>query len=138
MSNKPVKQPSPEHPITIAAHPGRVTVTVAGHRIVDTREALVLREASYPPVLYVPRKDAVMSLLQRSDHQTYCPYKGDCSYYSIPSGGDRSINAVWTYEVAYPAVAAIQGHLAFYPNRVDAVEEHAAEDAPATIAQPVG
>ena len=133
MSTKPIKQPGPEHPITISRHPGRVTVTVAGRLIVDTREALVLREASYPPVLYVPRKDAAMALLRRSDHQTYCPYKGECAYYSIPIGGDRSINAVWTYEAAYPAVAAIEGHLAFYPDRVDAIQEHAADE-PATAA----
>lgn len=133
MSNKPIKQPSPEHPITITPHPGRVTVTVAGRVIVDTREALVLQEASYPPVLYVPRQDAEMSLLRRSDHQTYCPYKGDCSYYSVPVGGERSIDAVWTYEDPYPAVAVIRDHLAFYPNRVDGIQEQAA-DAPAATA----
>jgi len=78
-----------------------------------------LREASYPPVDYIPRKDVDMSLLQRTDHSTYCPYKGQCSYYSIPSGGERSVNAVWTYEEPYPAVALIAGYVAFYPNRVE-------------------
>jgi len=90
------------------------------------RHALVLREASYPAVLYIPREDADMSLLQRTDHATYCPYKGDCAYYSIPAGGERSINAVWTYEHPNPAVESIRGHLAFYPDRVDAIEESAA------------
>jgi uncharacterized protein (DUF427 family) len=101
-------------------------VRVAGALIADTREALTLREASYPPVQYIPRQDVDMKLLQRTDNATYCPYKGDCSYYSIPSGGERSINAVWTYENPYPAVAQIRDYVAFYPNRVDAIEERPA------------
>lgn len=122
MTDKAIKIPGPDHPITIEPNPGRVVVRVAGRVVADTTEALVLKEASYPAVQYIPRKDADMSLLARSDHTTYCPYKGDCSYYSITVGGARSVNAVWTYEDAYPAVAAIKGHLAFYPDRVDALE----------------
>jgi uncharacterized protein (DUF427 family) len=122
MTEKPHKIPGPDHPITIERIPGRVLITVAGHAIADSREALALREASYRPVEYVPRKDVDMSQLERSSHTTYCPYKGDCSYYSIPAGGDRSVNVVWTYEQPYPAVAAIAGYLAFYPDRVDKIE----------------
>ena len=117
-----MKTPGPDHPITITPATGRVIVTVGGKVIAASSKALTLKEASYPAVQYIPRADVDMSLLARSDHKTYCPYKGDCSYYSIPSGGERSRNAVWTYEDAYPAVAAIKGHLAFYPNRVDAIE----------------
>jgi uncharacterized protein (DUF427 family) len=84
---------------------------------------LTLREASYPPVQYIPRKDVDTALLERTDHATYCPYKGDCTYYSIPLGGERSVNAVWAYEAPYAAVAAITDHVAFYPDRVDAIEE---------------
>lgn len=98
-------------------------VRLAGHVIADTRAALVLREASYPPVHYVPRGDVDLSLLERTDRATYCPYKGDCSYFSIPLGGAKSRNAVWSYEEPYPAAAAIKDHLAFYPDRVDAIEE---------------
>ena len=97
MSDKPVKIPGPDHPITITPETRRIVVTVGGKTIADTRKALSLKEASYPAVLYIPREDADMSLLSRTDHSTYCPYKGDCSYYSIPAGGARSINAVWTY-----------------------------------------
>jgi uncharacterized protein (DUF427 family) len=97
-------------------------VTLAGQVIADSRRALVLCEAAYPPVLYIPREDADMALLERTAHATYCPYKSDCAYYSIPSGGARSVNAVWSYEAPYPAVAAIEGHLAFYPDRVDLIE----------------
>lgn len=64
-----------------------------------------------------------MMLLERSAHATYCPYKGDCAYFSIPSGGERAANAVWTYEDPINAVAAIKNHLAFYPDRVDTLEE---------------
>ena len=127
MSVRPMKQPGADHPIAIAPHPQRVVVTVAGRRVADTRQALALREASYPLVLYIPRQDVDMSQLQRSPHRTYCPYKGDCSYYSIPLGGDRAANAAWSYEAPYPAVAVIKDPLAFYPDRVDAIEELPAE-----------
>src|SRR5579859_440473 len=117
-----MKIPGPDHPITITPTAGRVVVTVAGRVIADSRKALTLKESSYPAVQYIPRADVDMALLARSEHKTYCPYKGDCSYFSIPVGGERADNAVWTYEDAYPAVAAIKDHLAFYPSRVDAIE----------------
>jgi uncharacterized protein (DUF427 family) len=126
MDGKPIKQPGPDHPITIKANPARVVVTVGGRVVADTKEALTLREASYPAVQYVPRKDVDMTLLQRTDHATYCPYKGECAYYGIPSGGERAANSVWTYESPYAAVAEIKDHLAFYPDRVDSIEERAA------------
>jgi uncharacterized protein (DUF427 family) len=122
MSTKPRKVPGPDHPISIEPSPAHVVVRVAGKVIVNTRSALILQEASYPPVLYLPRSDADLSLLQRTDHATYCPYKGDCSYYSIPSGGAKSANAVWTYEEPYAAVEAIKGYLAFYRDRIDSME----------------
>src|SRR5712691_8327982 len=121
-----MKIPGPDHPITIERNFSRVVVTVGGRIVADTRDALTLREASYPPVQYIPRKDVDMTLLKRTDHHTYCRYKGDCAYYSIPLGGDRSVNAVWTYEAPYAAVAVIKDHLAFYPDRVDAIEERRA------------
>jgi uncharacterized protein (DUF427 family) len=120
--NRPVMLPSAAHPITIEPQPGRVTVKVGGKVVADSSAALQLREASYPAVLYIPRQDVDMALLQRTDHATYCPFKGDCAYFSIPAGGERAANAVWTYEAPYPAVAAIRDHLAFYPDRVDAIE----------------
>jgi uncharacterized protein (DUF427 family) len=122
MNSKPIRIPGPEHPITITQAREHITVTVAGRRIADTREALTLQEAAYPAVHYIPRKDVDMSQLKRTSHQTYCPYKGDCSYYSIPAGAERSENAVWTYETPYPAVAQIREYLAFYPDRVDAIQ----------------
>ena len=120
---KPIKIPGPDHPIAIEHNPNRVVVRVAGRVVADTSEALTLREASYPAVQYVPRKDVNMMLLERTGHATYCPYKGECAYFSIPLGGDRSTNAVWTYEAPYEAVSPIKDHLAFYPDRVDAIEE---------------
>ena len=126
MTAKQMKVPGPDHPITIERSRSRVIISVAGRIIADTREALTLREATYPAVQYVPRKDVDMSLLQRTDHATYCPYKGDCAYYNIPVGGERSVNAVWTYEAPYASVGEIESHLAFYPNRVDSIEERPA------------
>ncbi len=126
METKSIKLPGANHPITIEPNSARVTVSVGGRIVADTRHALTLKEASYRPVQYIPRQDVDMTLLEHSDHRTYCPYKGDCAYYSIPLGGGRSVNAVWTYEAPYPAVAAIAGHVAFYPDRVDAIEEQPA------------
>ena len=122
-SARPIKVPGPDHPITIERNPNEVVVSVAGRVIAHTRDALTLREAAYPAVHYIPRKDVEMALLERTDHSTYCPYKGDCAYFSIPLGGGRSTNAVWTYEAPYAAVVSIKDHLAFYPDRVDAIEE---------------
>ena len=126
MTDKPIRIPGPDHPITIVPAPGRVVVRLGGKVIADTKRALILREASYPGVKYIPRQDVDMSLLERTDHATYCPYKGDASYFSLPIGGERSRNAVWSYEQPYAAVAEIRDHLAFYPDRVDAIEEIAA------------
>jgi uncharacterized protein (DUF427 family) len=123
MNAKPVRQPGPDHPISIAPISRRVIVTVAGRTVADTREALVLREANYPPVTYIPRQDVDMSMLTRSELTSYCPYKGDCAYYSIPAGGEKSTNAVWTYETPFPAVGQISKFLAFYPSRVDTISE---------------
>ena len=122
-ADRPIKVPGPDHPITIERNPNQIVISVAGRIVARTRDALTLREAAYPAVHYVPRKDVDMALLQRTDHSTYCPYKGDCAYFSIPLGGERSANAVWTYEAPYPAVVSIKDHLAFYPERVDAIEE---------------
>jgi uncharacterized protein (DUF427 family) len=127
MSHKQVKVPGPHHPISVKKNPARVVVTVAGRVIADTREALTLREAKYPPVQYIPREDADLTQLERTDHESWCPFKGDASYYSINSGGKRSVNAVWTYEAPHAAVAEIKNHLAFYPDRVDSIEERPAD-----------
>jgi uncharacterized protein (DUF427 family) len=120
--NKTMKLPGPDHPITITPESRRVTVTLRGTVIADSTRALSLKEGSYPAVLYIPRDDVRMDQLERTDHATHCPYKGDCAYYSIPAGGERGVNAVWTYEHPFPAVAEIASHLAFYPDRVDAID----------------
>ena len=117
-----MKQPGPDHPITIEADGARVRVRFGNRVIADTTKALTLREANYPPVYYIPRRDADMSLLKQTGHATYCPYKGDASYFTIVADGRSADNAVWSYEQPYPAVAEIKECLAFYPNRVDAIE----------------
>ena len=118
-----MREPGPDHPITVEPNLHRVVVRLNGRTVADTRRALTLKEASYPPVLYVPREDADMALLERTARSTHCPYKGDAAYYTIRADGRTAENAIWTYEQPYPAVAAIAGHLAFYPDRVDAIEE---------------
>jgi uncharacterized protein (DUF427 family) len=115
------KIPGPEHPITIEAAGVRVVARVGAQIVADTTRALTMREASYPPVHYIPLEDVDQTLLTASATQTYCPYKGDASYYSITAAdGDRA-DAVWTYRDPYDAVADIAGHVAFYTDRVDVV-----------------
>ena len=117
-----MKIPGPDHPITIAPSSDRVRVMLNGQAVADTTRALVLREASYKPVFYIPREDAQMTLFEKTAHGTHCPYKGDASYYTIKLGGRVAENAVWSYETPYPAMREITGYLAFYPNRVDTIE----------------
>jgi uncharacterized protein (DUF427 family) len=117
-----VKIPGPDHPIDIAPTQSRVVVKAGGRVIADTRDALTLREAAYPAVQYIPRKDIDMSVFESTTHQTYCPYKGEASYYSVAAAGEQGANAAWSYETPYEAVAEIEEHLAFYPDRVDSIE----------------
>ena len=128
MKEKQIKLPGPDHPISIQRNPAHVVVSAAGRVVADTGNALTLREADYPAIQYIPREDVDFSQLERTDHATYCPYKGECSYYSVPAGGEKSVNAVWSYENPFPAVAQIRGYVAFYPERVDEI----AEQLPAT------
>jgi uncharacterized protein (DUF427 family) len=118
-----MKLPGPDHPITIAPNEKRVRVMFAGKTIADTTRSLTLTEASYPPVLYIPRADADMDLLKGTSHSSHCPYKGDASYFTISVDGRATDNAVWSYEQPFPAMKEIAGYLAFYPNRVDKIEE---------------
>ena len=113
-----MKLPGPDHPITITQNPRRVRVTAGDIVIAETTKALTLKEAKYPAVQYVPRQDANMALLERTDRVTHCPYKGDASYYSVKADGQTLDNAIWTYEAPFPAMTEISGHLAFYPDKV--------------------
>ena len=118
-----MKTPGPDHPITMTRNPNKIIVKLGGEVVAETTHAVTLKEASYPPVHYIPRADVKMNLLQRSQHGSHCPYKGDAAYYSIEAGGRKAPNAVWTYEKPYPAVGQIESLLAFYPDRVDSIEE---------------
>lgn len=111
--------PDPNHPITIEPAGRRWRAKYAGHVIADSADALLLREASYPPVVYFPRADVSMEYLARTDHSTHCPYKGDASYYTLNMDGEYAENAVWTYETPIDDVGLIRERLAFYPNLVE-------------------
>lgn len=116
--NPRMKIPGPEHPITVTLNPKRIRVSIGGEVIAETSQALTLQEASYPAVQYIPREDADAAKLKRTSHASYCPYKGDASYFSIVANGKTLENAIWTYEKPYNAVKGIAGHLAFYPDKV--------------------
>jgi uncharacterized protein (DUF427 family) len=120
MAHREVLEPSAGHPITIEPTKGRVQVRVNGELVADTTAALVLQEATLPAVQYIPLADVAEGRLTRTDTATYCPFKGDASYYSVTtSAGDTVEDAIWFYEQPYPAVAAIAGHVAFYPNKAE-------------------
>jgi len=122
MADKPVLYPGPDHPITVTPTEGRVVVKVAGQVVADTRAALTLQESTYPAVQYIPLADVDTSLLEPTATESYCPYKGDANYYSIPAGGEKAVDAIWEYKQPREAVAEIKEHVAFYPNRVDSIE----------------
>jgi uncharacterized protein (DUF427 family) len=120
MSNRPVLEPTAEHPITIEPTNGRVRVRVNGEIVADTDAALELRESTYPAVQYIPIGDVVQDVLTRTDTSTYCPFKGEASYYSVTTASGETVDdVIWTYEDPYPAVAAIAGHVAFYPDKAE-------------------
>ena len=118
--SRPVLEPTTEHPITVEPAKGRVTVRVGGKVVADTSSALTLRESTYPAVQYIPLADVDQSVLSRTAASTYCPFKGDASYYSVRiPGGEELEDVIWTYENPYPAVAEIAGHVAFYADRTE-------------------
>jgi uncharacterized protein (DUF427 family) len=127
-----MKIPGPDHPITITPAVTRWRAKFAGHVIADSAEALVLQEASYPPVVYFPRADVSMEYMSRTDRSTHCPYKGDAAYYTLLMDGHLAENAVWTYELPYPAMDEIGERLAFYTDKVEvyAVDEAAVNPHP--------
>ncbi|MGH7025665.1 MAG: DUF427 domain-containing protein [Caulobacteraceae bacterium] len=114
-----IKLPGPDHPITVTGHEGRVQALYNGHLIADSGDVLYLKEASYKPVAYFPRADVEMGFLAATSLDTYCPYKGHASYFTVAMDGKIAENAVWTYETPHPAMEIIRGRLAFYPNFVD-------------------
>ena len=119
MTERPVLEPTAEHPITVTPTGQHVVVRVNGEVVAETDDALTLQESTYPAVQYVPLAAIAPSALTRSDTTTYCPYKGEANYYHLGIGGETIDDAIWTYEQPYPAVAQIAGHVAFYPDKAD-------------------
>ena len=118
--SRPVLQPTAEHPITVEPTRGRVVVRIGDTVVADSRGALTLQESTYPAVQYIPMADVDQSVLRRTDTSTYCPFKGDASYYSVETPDGRTVDdVIWTYEKPYAAVSGIAGHVAFYANRAD-------------------
>ena len=112
----------PEHRVDLLPDSQHIRVTFGGAVIADTTSAVRCEETGHGPVFYVPEKDMRMELLHATEHKTYCPFKGDCSYWTIDAGGKQAENAVWGYRAPYDEAVGLAGHYAFYPNRVDAIE----------------
>ncbi len=119
MATRTRLEPGPDHPITVAPTDGRVVVRAGGQVIAETDRALTLQEASYSPVQYLPLEDVDPAVLRRTDHTSYCPFKGEASYYTVTIPAGELENAIWTYNDPYDAVADIAGHVAFYTDRVE-------------------
>jgi uncharacterized protein (DUF427 family) len=117
--SRPQLVPGPDHPITVRPADVRVVVRAGEHVVADTTDALALQESTYPVVYYIPLADVDQRLLERTEHSTYCPYKGDASYYSVVTPDSTLENAVWTYEEPYPAVSPIAKRVAFYTDRLE-------------------
>lgn len=117
-----MKLPGPDHPITITPAQTRWRAKFGAHVIADSGDVLVLQEAAYPQVIYFPRQDVSMEFLTATERSTYCPFKGDASYFTVMMDGQFGDNAVWSYEEPYPAMAQIRGHLAFYTNKIEVYE----------------
>lgn len=116
-----MKVPGPDYPISISANPNQVTVTFNGETIAESKRALQMQETHLPPVNYIPQADVAMDRLEKTEHSSYCPYKGEASYWTIRVGDKVVENAVWTYEQPYDAVADIKDYVAFYANKVDSI-----------------
>jgi uncharacterized protein (DUF427 family) len=119
MQTREPKTPNAEHPISIETTGQRFVVRANGRAVADSSATLTLREASYPPVQYFPIADVDQTVLRPSPTSSYCPYKGDASYYTISAPEGNIEDAIWTYAEPYPAVEVIAGYLAFYPDRVE-------------------
>lgn len=115
--------PGHAHTINIEKNPNRIKVTFNGTVVADTQQALILKEGSLPPANYIPREDVQMFYLQRTNHSTHCPFKGDASYFTVSVNGKTEDNAVWTYEAPIDSVAQIKDYVVFYPEKMDAIEE---------------
>ncbi|BBY33779.1 hypothetical protein BST33_17670 [Mycolicibacter minnesotensis] len=119
-SGRPIHTPSADYPITVAPTGRRVTVRIGGQVIADSAAALTLQESNHPAVQYIPLADVHQDVLSKSATTSYCPFKGDAAYYSVTTADGESVaDAIWTYEQPFPAVAAIAGHVAFYPNKAE-------------------
>jgi uncharacterized protein (DUF427 family) len=114
---RPVKTPGPDHPITVTPSTEHVVVRAGDRVIADTTRSLTLQESNYPAVHYIPIQDVDQSVLRRTTTSTYCPYKGDASYYTVAAGQELA-DVVWFYEEPHAPVREIAGHVAFYPDKV--------------------
>ncbi len=117
------KIPGPDHPITLAPADKKLRVIFRGQTIAESAAALVMQEASYSPVFYFPRNDVKMAMLARTQHNSWCPYKGEASYFTMLAEDGREENSVWSYETPFEPVGGIRELLAFYPNKIDRIEE---------------
>ncbi len=113
----------PEYRVDLEPHPGRVRVTFAGEIIADSERAIVVNETKHAPVIYIPREDVRMDHLEGTDHQTFCPFKGEAAYWSIRVGGHLEQNAVWTYPDPFDEVTALKDYVSFYQDRPELQQE---------------
>jgi uncharacterized protein (DUF427 family) len=112
----------PDHRVDLHPDKSHVRVTFGGKVIADSTNALRVEETGHGPVYYIPAKDMALPLMKKTEHTTYCPFKGTASYWTIDTGDKSSENAIWGYEAPYDETTALAGYYAFYDTRVDSIE----------------
>ena len=121
-NKSPGFQRKPDYPLEIAPADKSVRVTLGGEVIAESNDAFVMTESNYGPAYYIPMGDVRLDLMEKTDHSSHCPFKGDASYWTINAGGQTAENAVWSYETPFDEVALIRETMSFYTTKVDAIE----------------
>ena len=123
MASSPAYAKHPEHRVDVEARRVRVRIEFAGETIADSTRCLQVRESQHAEVVYFPREDVAMQWLEKSEHSTFCPFKGTASYWTLRVGDRVAENAIWSYPEPYDQVAELRACMAFYVDRVDALRE---------------
>ena len=111
----------PDYRVDFEQTAKRVRVRLGGQTVADSTDARIMLETRHTPVYYLPRADVRMDLAERTDHESFCPFKGEASYWTLVVGDQSAENAMWSYEQPFAEVAGIRDYMAFYGDRVDAL-----------------
>jgi uncharacterized protein (DUF427 family) len=109
----------PAHTLYFEPYERRMRAVLDGETVIDTTGGMLLYESNIGPVLYVPREDVREDLIERTEHTTHCPFKGDATYWSVGSHE----NVLWGYEEPIESASFLLGYVAPYWDRFEWFEE---------------